>query len=53
MFYKDEFQEEIDVVEKIKKLKSLKLKDKEISSILSELYDVNKKQVYQKCLDLK
>ncbi len=43
----------IDIDEKIKKLKALKLKDKDISSILSELYDVNKNLVYKKCLDFK
>ena len=52
MLYKDEVQQEIDIDSKIKKLKELKLKDKEISSILASLYDVNKNQVYKKCLEL-
>ncbi|MBQ8636004.1 16S rRNA (cytidine(1402)-2'-O)-methyltransferase [bacterium] len=52
MLYKDEIKEEIDLDEKIKKLKVLKLKDKEISSILSALYDVNKNQVYKKCVEI-
>lgn len=52
MLYKDEIQEEIDLDEKIKKLKKLNLKDKEISSILASLYDVNKNQVYKRCLDI-
>lgn len=52
MLYKDEIQQEIDLDEKIKKLKSLNLKDKEISSILAGLYDVNKNQVYKRCLDI-
>ena len=52
MLYKDEIQQEIDLDEKIKKLKSLNLKDKEISSILASLYDVNKNQVYKRCLDI-
>ena len=52
MLYKDEIQEEIDIESKIKKLKELNLKDKEISSILASLYDVNKNQVYKKCLEI-
>lgn len=52
MLYKDEVQDEIDLDEKIKKLKALKLKDKEISSIIATLYDVNKNQVYKKCLEV-
>ena len=51
MIYKDESQEDIDLDEKIKKLKKLNLKDKEISSILATLYDVNKNQIYKKCLE--
>ena len=50
LLYKDENQEEIDIESKIKKLKELNLKDKEISSILATLYDINKNQVYKKCL---
>lgn len=50
LLYKDENQEEIDIDSKIKKLKELNLKDKEISSILATLYDINKNQVYKKCL---
>ena len=33
-------------------IKKLNLKDKEISSILASLYDVNKNQVYKRCLDI-
>ena len=51
MIYKDQSQEDIDLDEKIKKLKKLNLKDKEISSILATLYDVNKNQIYKKCLE--
>lgn len=44
---------ETNIDEKIRKLKALKLKDKDISLILSELYNVNKNSVYKKCLDFK
>lgn len=50
MFYKTEQNDDIDIELKIQKLKSLNLKDKEISSILSVLYDVNKNAVYKMCL---
>ncbi|MBR5304421.1 MAG: 16S rRNA (cytidine(1402)-2'-O)-methyltransferase [Candidatus Gastranaerophilales bacterium] len=52
MLYKDEICQEINLDEKIKKLKSLNLKDKEISSILASLYDINKNQVYKRCLEI-
>ena len=52
MLYKDEIQEEIDLDEKIKKLKDLKLKDKEISAILATLYNINKNKIYKKCLEI-
>lgn len=54
LLHKTEMNEEINIEEKIKILKSLKLKnalsDKDISLILSNLYDVNKNDVYKKCL---
>lgn len=50
LLHKDEQKNEIDIDEKIKKLKALNLKDKEIASIVSVLYDVNKNIVYKKCL---
>jgi len=53
MLYKDELQDELDIDEKIKKLKKLNLKDKEISSILSELFEINKNIIYKKCLEIK
>jgi len=53
MLYKNENQEEVELDSKIKKLKELNLKDKEISSILASLYDVNKNQVYKKVLEMK
>lgn len=53
MLYKDEIQEETDLDEKIKKLKKLNLKDKEISAIIATLYDVNKNLVYKKCVEIK
>ena len=50
MLYKDEFKSEIDITSKIKKLKALKYKDKEIATILSELYDIKKNHIYKMCL---
>ncbi len=50
MLYKDDEKDEIDISDKIKKLKKLNLKDKEISSILAVLYDLNKNQIYKECL---
>ena len=52
MLHKNENQEEIDIEPKIKKLKELNLKDKEISLILSALYGVNKNEIYKKCLNI-
>lgn len=51
LLHKTELQDEINIEEKIKKLKALKYKDKEISSILSELYNLNKNSIYKKCLE--
>lgn len=53
LLHKSIEEDEVDIDEKIRKLKALKLKDKEISLILSELYNVNKNLVYKKCLDFK
>ncbi len=53
LLHKDKEKEKIDILEKIKKLKKLNLKDKEISSILSVLFDVNKNDVYKICLENK
>ncbi|MBQ8847639.1 MAG: 16S rRNA (cytidine(1402)-2'-O)-methyltransferase [Candidatus Gastranaerophilales bacterium] len=52
LLHKDAQKEEFDFTDKIKKLKKLNLKDKEISSILSELYDANKNAIYKKCLEI-
>ena len=52
LIHKSEKQE-IELNDKIKKLRKLDLKDKQIASIISTLYDVNKNDVYTKCLDLK
>ena len=41
-----------DYTDIIKKLKTLNLKDKEISQIISKIYDVNKNAVYKKCLEI-
>ena len=50
MLYKSDENCEIEIDEKIKKLKQLNFKDKEIASILSTLYDINKNSVYKKCI---
>ncbi|MBQ8476777.1 16S rRNA (cytidine(1402)-2'-O)-methyltransferase [bacterium] len=44
--------DEIDLDEKIKKLKSLNYKDKDIALILSNLYDTNKNKIYKRCLEI-
>ena len=51
MLYADKQTEEIDITDKIKKLKALNLKDKEIAQILSTLYNVNKNTVYKRCIE--
>lgn len=50
MLYADTEKEEIDLEDKIKKLKSLNLKNKEIAQIISALYDINKNAVYKRCI---
>ena len=45
-------KKEIDIDEKIKKLKSLNYKDKDISIILSNLFEINKNKVYKRSLEL-
>ena len=45
-------QEETDIDNKIKKLKSLNYKDKDISIILSSLFSVNKNQIYKRSIEL-
>ena len=52
MIYKDEKSDDSEIEYKIKTLKSKGFKDKEIASILSSLYDLNKNQVYKKALEL-
>lgn len=49
MLYADNSNDEDDsaILENIKKLKALKYSDKDISQILSALYDVNKNKVYK------
>lgn len=42
--------QEIDIDEKISKLKNKGFKAKEISIILSELYNMNKNDIYKKCI---
>lgn len=42
--------EDIEIEDKIKKLKDKSFKAKEISIILSELYNLNKNDIYKKCL---
>lgn len=55
MVYADEQSDCEDAVveEKIKKLKTLNLSDKDISQIISTLYDVNKNKVYKISLNIK
>ncbi len=43
-------KEDFEIEEKIQKLKKLNLKDKEISSILASLYDLNKNDIYKLCI---
>ena len=43
--------DDIDINEKIEILKSKGFKAKEISVILSELYKINKNDVYKRCLN--
>lgn len=52
MIYKDNNSENKDIEYKIKTLKDKGFKDKEISIILSSLYNVNKNQIYKMVLDL-
>jgi len=44
-------RKEEDIKNKIAKLKKLDLKDKEISSILASLYDLNKNEIYKICIN--
>ena len=53
IIFKQEETENKNLDLEIKKLKKLNLKDKEISSILATLYDVNKNDIYKRCLELK
>lgn len=52
MIYKDNNSADKDIEYKIKTLKNKGFKDKEISIILSSLYNVNKNQIYKMALDL-
>ena len=52
MIYADEKTSDLDMISKIKVLKSKGFKDKEISVILSSLYGFNKNEVYKKSLEL-
>ena len=45
-------QNDINIDDKIKKLKSLGYKDKDISIILSNLFEVNKNEIYKKSLNI-
>lgn len=45
-------ENEGEIIEKIKKLKELKYTDKDISKIISALYDINKNKVYKLALNL-
>ena len=52
MVYADADNTDVDLEYKIKALKSKGFKDKDISVILSTLYDVNKNDVYKQSLGL-
>lgn len=53
LLHKSEEKDEFNYDSQIKKLMKLNLKDKEISSIVSILFDVNKNDVYKRCIELK
>ncbi len=50
LLYKTKTETGINLDEKIRKLKDLNLKDKEIALILARLFDFNKNEIYKKCL---
>ena len=52
MVYANDNTEDVDIEFKIKELKSKGFKDKEISIILSTLFDYNKNEIYKKSLNL-
>ena len=52
MVYADENNADFDLLNKIKTLKNKGFRDKEISVIISELFNVNKNEVYQVSLKL-
>ena len=52
MLYKDNAKLKLDLMDRIKKLRALKYGNKDISKILSSLFDVNKNEVYDLCLKL-
>jgi len=52
MIYADENSEDTQIDYKIKLLKQKGFKDKDISAILSTLYNTNKNQIYKRCLEL-
>ena len=49
---KQQDENETEIIDKIKKLKELKYTDKDISKIISALYDINKNKVYKLALSL-
>ena len=50
VFRENKNSDNIDIEEKIQKLKAKGFKAKEISTILSELYNINKNDVYKLCI---
>lgn len=52
MLYADETNSDNQLIYKVKELKAKGFKDKEISVILSTLFDYNKNEVYKKSLEL-
>ena len=52
MFYADKGAEDTNLGFKIKELKSKGFRDKEIATILSTIFDLNKNEIYKKSLEL-
>ena len=53
LYAQESFKDDVDLTQNIQKLKKLNYSDKDISQILSTLYDINKNKVYKLALDIK
>ena len=53
MLYADKKTVNENLTSEIMKLKKLNLKDKEIAKILSVLFEINKNDIYELCLNIK